>query len=249
MAKRILICGLPGSGKTTLARQLAAALPATHIDGDSARSVYNDWDFSNEGRVRQAQRMRELADTNGGLVVASFVCPTAEARAAFAPDLIVFMDTRKESRFPDTDAIFERPTEVAVQVTGEVMQPTLERIAACLRFLTPQGTMIGRYQPWHDGHTALFKEALARSGYVGIGVRTVQPSPNNPYTYQEIENRIHLALQHHAGSYHVYPVPDVRGVYYGRDVGYAVERIELAPEIEAIRATDIRAQENARDEG
>lgn len=243
MAKRILICGLPGSGKTTLAAQLVKLLPATHIDGDAARSVNGDWDFSDEGRLRQAQRMRELADDREGIVVASFVCPTAATRAAFAPDLIVFMDTLKESRYPDTDAIFERPTEVAVQVVDHVMQPTLERIAACLRFLTPQGTMIGRYQPWHEGHTALFKQALARSGYVGIGVRTVQPSPNNPYTYQDIENRIHLALQKHTGSYHVYPVPDVRGVYYGRDVGYDVERIELPPEIEAIRATDIRAQE------
>ncbi|MGH8074270.1 MAG: adenylyl-sulfate kinase [Lysobacter sp.] len=244
MGKRILVCGLPGSGKTTLASALVKVLPATHIDGDAARSVNNDWDFSPEGRVRQALRMREIADQHEGMVVASFVCPTEATRAAFAPDLIVLMDTLKESRYPDTDAIFERPTEVAVQVVNQIMQPTLERIAACLRFLTPQGTMIGRYQPWHDGHTALFEQALARSGYVGIGVRTVQPSPSNPYTYQETENRIHLALQHRAGCYHVYPVPDVRGVYYGRDVGYDVERIELPPEIEAIRATDIRAQEN-----
>lgn len=245
MAKRILVCGLPGSGKTTLAAALAKLLPATHIDGDAARSDDDDWDFSIEGRIRQATRMREIADGYAGTVVASFVCPTEATRAAFAPDLIVFMDTLKESRYPDTDALFERPTEVAVQVVDRVMQPTLERIAACLRFLTPQGTMIGRYQPWHPGHTALFEEALVRSGYVGIGVRTVQPSPSNPYTYQDTENRIHLALQAHAGCYHVYPVPDVRGVYYGRDVGYAVERIELTPEIEAIRATDIRAQEKA----
>ncbi|AHB12232.1 hypothetical protein Salvo_32 [Xylella phage Salvo] len=243
MAKRILICGLPGSGKTTLGAALARVLPATHIDGDNARSTYSDWDFSDEGRVRQAQRMRELADTNGGLVVASFVCPTEETREAFAPDLIVFMDTVQKSRYPDTDEMFERPQQVAVQVTAEVMQPTLERIAACLRYLTPQGTMIGRYQPWHAGHTALFRETLARSGYVGIGVRTVQPSPDNPYTYPQIEQRIHHALHAHAGSYHIYPVPDVRGVYYGRDVGYAVERIELSPEIESIRATDIRAAE------
>lgn len=243
MAKRILICGLPGSGKTTLGAALARVLPATHIDGDAVREEHGDWDFSTPGRIRQAQLMREVADSHDGIVVASFVCPTEETREAFAPDLIVFMDTVQKSRYPDTDEMFERPQQVAVQVTAEVMQPTLERIAACLRYLTPQGTMIGRYQPWHAGHTALFRETLARSGYVGIGVRTVQPSPDNPYTYPQIEQRIHHALHMHAGSYHVYPVPDVRGVYYGRDVGYAVERIELSPEIESIRATDIRAAE------
>lgn len=240
--RRILICGLPGSGKTTLARHLSSALSCAWIDGDYLRERVDDWDFSPQGRVRQAERMRRACDNYEGLVIASFVCPTEETREAFAPDLTIHMDTVKKSRFPDTDMIFQPPKIVAERVTRFHQPYEIHQLAERVRMMVPQGMMIGRFQPWHDGHTALFKETLERSGYVGIGIRSIQTSPGSPYTHAEVVHRIHAALKRYAGCYHAYFVPDVRGVYYGRDVGYAVEHIELPPEIEAIRATDIRAK-------
>ena len=107
---KILICGLPGSGKTTLAKPFAELIGGIWINADQIREEYTDWDFSMEGRIRQAQRMRYLADgivKAGKIAVADFVCPTEQARLEFAPDYTVWMDTIKQGRFEDTNKIFE----------------------------------------------------------------------------------------------------------------------------------------------
>ena len=107
---KILICGLPGSGKTTLAEPFSELINGVWINADKIRKQYNDWDFSPEGRIRQAQRMRHLADgivMAGGIAVADFVCPTKEARKEFDADFVVWMDTIKEGRFEDTNAMYE----------------------------------------------------------------------------------------------------------------------------------------------
>lgn len=109
---KILIMGLPGSGKSTLAQPLAELLGGIWLNADQIREEYNDWDFSPSGRLRQAQRMRYLADgavKAGKIVVADFVCPTEQTRYEFAPDFTVWMDTVNESKFDDTNKMFERP--------------------------------------------------------------------------------------------------------------------------------------------
>ena len=112
---KILIFGLPGSGKTTLAKPLAELLNAVHINADEVRKEYDDWDFSPAGRMRQANRMRYLSDgaiKAGRAVVTDFVAPTEAAREAFDPDFTIWMDTIKQGRFEDTNALFEKPTSV-----------------------------------------------------------------------------------------------------------------------------------------
>ena len=109
---KILIFGLPGSGKTTLAEPFAELIGGIHINADKVREHYNDWDFTPEGRMRQANRMRHLSDgvvMAGKIAVTDFVCPTEQARLAFDPDFTVWMDTIKEGRFEDTNKMFENP--------------------------------------------------------------------------------------------------------------------------------------------
>lgn len=109
---KILIFGLPGSGKTTLAKPLAELLGGVHINADEVRTQYNDWDFTPEGRIRQAQRMKYLSDgvvKAGKIVVTDFVAPTKQARDEFGADYTVWMNTIDAGRFEDTNKMFVKP--------------------------------------------------------------------------------------------------------------------------------------------
>ena len=111
--------GLPGSGKTTLADILARLLNAKRLNADVIREQYNDWDFSDEGRKRQANRMKKLAkditDKNMKVVV-DFVCPTEKTREDFNADYTIWMDTIKEGRFDDTNKMFVPPKKYDFKV-------------------------------------------------------------------------------------------------------------------------------------
>ena len=114
--------GLPGSGKTTLAEELAPLLNAKRLNADEVRKEANDWDFSEEGRKRQAKRMADFAlklKQDESFVVADFVCPTPEARALFPADFIVWVDTIKEGRFDDTNKMFVKPNKFDFHVTTQ----------------------------------------------------------------------------------------------------------------------------------
>ena len=114
--------GLPRSGKTTLAEELAPMLNAKRLNADEVRKEANDWDFSEEGRKRQASRMADFAlklKDGGNFVVADFICPTPEARALFPADYVIWVDTIKEGRFDDTNKMFVKPDKYNYHVTTQ----------------------------------------------------------------------------------------------------------------------------------
>jgi adenylylsulfate kinase len=120
--KIILIMGLPGSGKTTLANELGQMLNAKRLNSDEVRKNANDWDFSEEGRKRQAKRMREFAaklKNDGNYVVADFICPTPETRNLFSADFIIWVDTIKKGKFDDTNKMFVNPDKCDFHVTSQ----------------------------------------------------------------------------------------------------------------------------------
>jgi adenylylsulfate kinase len=120
--KIILIMGLPGSGKTTLANELGPMINAKRLNADEVRKEANDWDFSEEGRKRQAKRMADLAQKlkeDGSYVIADFICPTPEARNLFSADYIIWVDTIKEGRFEDTNKMFVKPNKFDFHVVTQ----------------------------------------------------------------------------------------------------------------------------------
>ena len=120
--KIILIMGLPGAGKTTLANELAPLLNAKRLNADEVRKEANDWDFSEEGRTRQSMRMANLAKKlkkDQSYVVADFICPTPEARSLFPADYIIWVDTIEEGRFDDTNKMFVKPEKFDCHVTTQ----------------------------------------------------------------------------------------------------------------------------------
>ena len=119
---KILVMGLPGSGKTTLASELVTLLDAKWLNADKIRKELNDWDFSEEARLRQAKRMSDYADKykkEGHNVIADFICPLPKSRELFNADYIVWVDTIKKGRFDDTNAMFVPPEKYDFHVTTQ----------------------------------------------------------------------------------------------------------------------------------
>ena len=253
--KKILVMGLPGSGKSYLSDKLATLLGAEWLNADRVRAEANDWDFSPEGRTRQAERMKHLAQEGldrGKHVIADFVCPTEKTRQDFAADYTVWVDTIKEGRFEDTNKMFVPPQEYDFRVPTQNAELWSLRIADEIQEYVwdnrrPTAQMLGRWQPWHEGHQALFEEIVKKTGQVNIQVRDVQGVGDNPFDFETVKKNIEQALQPYKNRIQVTLVPNITNICYGRGVGYKIEEIVLPENIQKISATDIRKK--MREEG
>ena len=128
---KILVMGLPGAGKTWLSERLQKYLECAWYNADKVRQMANDWDFSPEGRVRQANRMRTFADfekQNNRFVICDFVCPTRKTRDAFNPDIVIWLDTLSKGRFEDTNDMFEIPSLIDYKVDKFLSYKEIEDI-------------------------------------------------------------------------------------------------------------------------
>jgi energy-coupling factor transporter ATP-binding protein EcfA2 len=203
--KIILIMGLPGAGKTTLANELATLIKSKRLNADEVRRAANDWNFSEEGRKRQSKRMSDAAlklKNEGNNVIADFICPTPEARK-----MSYEWDNKK-----------------------------------------PTAQMLGRWQPFHDGHYALFEETIKKTGQVCFLIRDVQGVDDNPFDFETVKKNIEERLNpKYEGRFKIMLVPNITNICYGRGVGYKIEEVELPEKIQKISATKIRAK--MRDEG
>jgi hypothetical protein len=242
--------GLPGAGKTTLARVLAARLCAVHFDADEVRANINkDLGFSPADRIEQARRMGWLCDrvvAANGIAIADFVCPLPETRAAFGPAFTIWVDRIAESRFEDTNRMFTPPERYDLRVTADGApdywaERIADQILPTFDPKKPTALFVGRYQPFHEGHRQLILAGLSRVGQACIAVRdTGGTGPSDPFPFENVKARIEASLKEHAGRFTVVQLPNVAAIFYGRDVGYAVERIDLDEAVTAISATDAR---------
>ena len=249
----IQIIGLPGAGKTELALALKERINAIHLNADEVRATVNsDLGFTPADRIEQARRLGEMARliSKQGIapVIVDFVCPTDLTRAAFGkPDILIWMDTIRESRFEDTNKMFEDPTQYDLVYRYHDLTPEEKAGHVIAKFelfdwSEPTTLQLGRYQPWHDGHQALKEEAHKRTEQVLVGVRnTYGTSEKDPLPYKEVERYIHKNNGNN-GDTLVMRLPNITNIVYGRDVGYKIEQVDLGAEIHAISATQKRKE-------
>ena len=249
--KKVLIMGLPGSGKTTLASKLVPLLNAKWLNNDEARRAANDWDFSEEGRLRQAKRMADIAEKyrqegNYDYLVTDYICPTPKTRELFNADYVVWVDTINKGRFEDTNKMFVKPEKFDFQVTTQNAELWAYQIADQLipyewDNKKPTTQMLGRWQPFHDGHYALFEKVVIKNGQVCIQVRDVQGVDDNPFNFETVKKNIEEKLStKFKNRFKVILVPNITNICYGRSVGYKIQEVVLPKEIENISATKIR---------
>ena len=255
--QKILIMGLPGAGKTTLAREIKKKLEegsytVEWFNADEVRQKYNDWDFSESGRIRQSHRMRELAEAStADCVIADFVAPLVEMRNNFKADWTIWMDTIDRGRYEDTNKAFVEPESYDFRVPEQSAEEWAQYIVSFIllnqrrpvfdwRKETVQ--MLGRWQPWHPGHRALFERLLVRTGQVVIQIRDVQGwQGSNPFAVEQVKRFIRRDLDPlYQGQYEIQVVPNIVHIGWGRGVGYTSGEETFDESITNISATNIR---------
>jgi adenylylsulfate kinase len=246
----IQIIGLPGSGKTTLSKALMEHTDAIHLNADEVRADLNkDLGFTPEDRKEQARRMGALArllHAQGRTVIVDFVCPTYETRRLFGkPDYLVWVDRIDESRFADTNKMWEDPNEYDLRIgndctVDEEVQMVLTT-AGLHDWKKPTTLMLGRYQPWHEGHHALYFEAQKRTDQVVLGVRnTYGTSEKDPLSFEQV--KFYIDKDPAMKDAMIVRFPNITNIVYGRDVGYKIEQVDLGADIHAISATQKRKE-------
>jgi hypothetical protein len=280
MAKRILIMGLPGAGKTYFAERLKTyledfsranqmpvdrlvhlELPPTSwkakvdwFNADDVRRKYNDWDFSKEGRIRQSLRMLDFAlRCTGDFVICDFVAPLTEMRNNFKADWTIWIDTIDAGRYEDTNKAFTPPDVYDFRITEQNAEKWVEFVGRHILDNQRRPTfdwrketvqMLGRWQPWHAGHRALFERAIAKTGQVVIQIRDCQGWNNsNPFEVEKVKSFIRRDLDPlYQGQYEIQVVPNIVNITYGRDVGYKIEQETFDEVTHSISATKIRKE-------
>jgi hypothetical protein len=246
----IQVIGLPGAGKSTFAKELADRINGIHLNADEVRAELNsDLGFTPEDRIEQARRMGALSrllSKQGYHVVVDFVNPIKETRDAFGkPDKVVWMNRKPVRDFHDTTAMWQTPYNVDLMFDDLIEYTDAARLA-CIDFQLhdwrrPTTLMLGRYQPWHEGHHALYQEAGQRTDQVMLGVRnTYKTSKKDPLTFDQVKE--HIAKDEFMDGSMVVRLPNITNIVYGRDVGYKIEQIDLGADIHAISATEKRKE-------
>jgi hypothetical protein len=224
------------------------------FNADEVRKSHNDWDFSKEGRIRQSIRMAEFAlKSSADFVICDFVAPLPEMRHNFKADWTIWIDTIKEGRYEDTNKAFVEPdvydfriieqnADKWVQFVGQNILENKRRPVFDWQKETVQ--MLGRWQPWHEGHRALFERAIAKTGQVVIQIRDCQGwQGSNPFAIEQVKSFIRRDLDPlYQGQYAIQIVPNIVNITYGRDVGYKIEQEVFDDTIHSISATKIRKE-------
>lgn len=222
------------------------------FNADDVRKKYNDWDFSKEGRIRQSLRMFQFAmDCTGEYVICDFVAPLVEMRNNFKADWTIWVDTIDKGRYEDTNRAFVPPEVYDFRVTEQNCEKWAEFIGSHILenrrrpvFDWKKETvqMLGRWQPWHAGHRALFERLISRTGQVVIQVRDVQGwQGSNPFAIEQVKSFIQRDLDPlYQGQYEIQVVPNIVHIGWGRGVGYTSGEETFDESITSISATKIR---------
>jgi hypothetical protein len=282
MSKRILVMGLPGSGKTYFAERLKKYLEdngdimkvspgkALNYEGipdhkllkvsvdwfnaDEVRKRFNDWDFSREGRIRQSIRMFEFAaKCTGEFAICDFVAPLPEMRHNFKADWTIWMDTIDAGRYEDTNKAFIPPDLYDFRITEKNAEHWVEFVGNHIledrrrpKFDWQKETVeqLGRWQPWHAGHRALFNRLLQKTGQVCIMVRDCQGwNDSNPFNFEQVKAAIKRDLDPlYQGQYEILLVPNIVHIGWGRGVGYTSGEEIFDDATHSISATKIRKE-------
>ena len=226
------------------------------FNADEIRKRFNDWDFSREGRIRQSLRMAEFAlKCSSDFVICDFVAPLVEMRNNFKADWTIWVDTIDQGRFDDTNKAFIPPDVYDFRVTEQNADKWAEFIGQHILdnrrrpvFDWKKETvqMLGRWQPWHAGHRALFERLIAKTGQVVIQVRDVQGwQGSNPFAIDQVKGFIKRDLDPiYQGQYEIQVVPNIVHIGWGRGVGYTSGEETFDESITQISATNIRKEMN-----